>query len=204
MQPVIEVPEQHGRLVRLEPLSVGHIDALAAAAGEDHTSFAWTSVPRTPAAMAHQVETLLKGQRVGDTIPFVQVQQSDGRALGMTRYLTLRWRPSSPSPYAVEIGGSWLAASAQRRGVNREAKLLLLTCAFEVLGVGRVDFKTDARNDRSRAAIVGIGATFEGVLRSWQPSHATGEDGLLRDTAMYSITSKEWPTVRGNLVRRIR
>lgn len=201
---MIEVPEQRGRLVRLEPLRIGHIDALVAAAEEDRSSFAWTSVPRTPAAMARQVEALLEAQRVGDTIPFVQIQRSDGRPVGMTRYLTLRWRPSAARLDGVEIGGTWLAASAQRRGINLEAKLLLLTYAFEVWGVGRVDLKTDARNDRSRAAIVGLGATFEGVLRNWQPSHATGEDGLLRDTAMYSIISEEWPAVRENLVCRIR
>jgi RimJ/RimL family protein N-acetyltransferase len=203
VHPVLEVPEQRGRLVRLEPLRVGHVDALVAAAEEDYSSFAWTSVPRTPAAMAHQVETLLEAQRVGDTIPFVQVQQADGRPVGMTRYLTLRWQPSTAQLDAVEIGGTWLAASAQRRGINLEAKLLLLTYAFEVWGVGRVDFKTDARNDRSRAAIAGLGATFEGVLRNWQPSHAMGEEGLLRDTAGYSIITEDWPAALANLVGRI-
>jgi RimJ/RimL family protein N-acetyltransferase len=99
----------------------------------------------------------------------------------------------------VEIGGTFLAASAQRTGINTEAKLLLLEHAFDVLGVGRVDLKTDARNDRSRNAMLRIGATFEGVLRNWQPSLVPGEEGLLRDSALYSITDREWPEVREHL-----
>ena len=93
------------------------------------------------------------------------------------------------------------SAPAQRRGFNREAKLLLLTHAFEQWRVGRVDLKTDARNARSRAAIGGIGARLEGVLRSWQPSLVAGEEGRLRDSAIYSIVADEWPGVRHRLLR---
>jgi RimJ/RimL family protein N-acetyltransferase len=103
-------------------------------------------------------------------------------------------------PYAVEIGGTWLAASAQRTGINTEAKLLLLDYAFSVLGVGRVDLKTDARNDRSRNAMARIGGTFEGVLRNWQPSLVPGEEGRLRDSALYSILDTEWPDVHERLL----
>jgi RimJ/RimL family protein N-acetyltransferase len=106
-------------------------------------------------------------------------------------------------PYAVEIGGTWLAASAQGTGINVDAKLLLLTHAFEHWQVGRVDLKTDARNERSRNAIARIGATFEGVLRSWQPSLVAGEEGRLRDTAMFSIVAGEWPAVRARLDQRL-
>jgi RimJ/RimL family protein N-acetyltransferase len=121
----------------------------------------------------------------------------------MTNYLTLRWEPQTQVPYAVEVGGTWLAHSAQRSGINVEAKLLLFSHAFETWRVGRVDLKTDARNARSRAAIEGVGGQFEAVLRSWQPSHARGERGRLRDTAMFSIVTADWPDVRARLESRL-
>ena len=113
--------------------------------------------------------------------------------------MTIRRLDNSTSPYAIEIGGTWLAASTQRSGINTNAKLLLLDYAFETLGVGRVDLKTDARNERSRAAITRIGGKFEGVLRHWQPSLVPGEEGKLRDSAMFSILDVEWPDVRERL-----
>jgi RimJ/RimL family protein N-acetyltransferase len=121
----------------------------------------------------------------------------------MTNYLTLRFEPRADLPYAVEVGGTWLAHSAQRTGINVEAKLLLFTHAFETWGVGRVDLKTDARNARSRNAIEGVGATFEGILHSWQPSHAKGERGQLRDSAMHSIVAADWPDVCARLQARL-
>lgn len=183
-----------GRRMALQPLAEQHVDELAAAADADRASYGWTTVPQGRPAMLASVRQLVAA---GDTIPFAQVV--DGRACGITRFLSLRCRPGALLPYAVEIGGTWLAASAQRSGVNREAKLLLMTHAFEVWGVGRVDFKTDARNERSRAALAGIGAVFEGVLRSWQPSHAAGEQGRLRDSAMYSVVAAQWPVVKAGL-----
>jgi RimJ/RimL family protein N-acetyltransferase len=103
----------------------------------------------------------------------------------------------------VEIGWTWLAASAQGTGINTDAKLLLLRHAFETLGVARVDLKTDARNHRSRRAIEGLGATFEGVLRRWSPSWTPGEEGRLRDSAMYSFIDVEWPDREDRLRRRL-
>ncbi len=103
-------------------------------------------------------------------------------------------------PDAVEIGGTWLAASAQRSGINTDAKRLMLTHAFETWRVQRVDLKTDARNDRSRAAIERIGGRLDGVMRNWQPSLVPGEEGQPRDSAMYSIVPSEWPDVRARLV----
>lgn len=106
---------------------------------------------------------------------------------------------------AIEIGWTWLAASAQRTGINVEAKILLFEYAFETLGVGRVDLKTGARNEQSRRAIERLGAQFEGVRRHWSQSHAPAEDGLLRDSAMFSVIASEWPatkaTLRGRLAR---
>ncbi|MCU1593729.1 MAG: acetyltransferase [Frankiales bacterium] len=184
------VPALVGKLVRLEPLVRQHSDGLATAAQEDRASYGFTSVPADAGAMAVHVDDLLDQADRGEVVPFAQVR--DGRPVGMTRFLTLHRHPGADIPYAVEIGGTWLAASAQRTGVNREAKLLLMTYAFDVWGVGRVGFKTDARNARSRAAIEGIGARYEGVLRNWQPSLVPGEEGRLRDSAFFSVTDAEW------------
>jgi RimJ/RimL family protein N-acetyltransferase len=118
-------------------------------------------------------------------------------------YFNFRSLSGRADPFAVEIGFTWLAASAQRSGINIEAKLLLLAYAFERLGVARVDFKTDARNERSRRAIEGLGARFEGVLRSFGPSWAPGEEGLLRDSAMYSVIAADWPPCRDHLRARL-
>jgi N-acetyltransferase len=105
--------------------------------------------------------------------------------------------------YAIEIGWTWLAASAQRTGINVEAKLLLLEYAFETLGVVRVDLKTDARNERSRRPIERRGVQFVGVLRHWSQSYAPGEARLLRDSAMFSVMVSEWPTTKATLCRRL-
>lgn len=201
---LLEVPDLAGRLVRLEGLSDGHVDGLLAAAIEDTSTFGYTSVPRGQDELVEQVNTLIAARSTGEAIPFAQIRLGDGRPVGMTRFLTFRFRASAPVPYAVEIGGTWLAASAQRTGVNAEAKLLLLSFAFDTWNVERVDFKTDARNERSRRALLGLGATFEGVLRKWQPSHVAGEESALRDSAMYSVTSSEWPKVADMLRSRLR
>ena len=188
-----------GSLVRLEPLSASHVPALMRAAEEDRSAYAWTQVPR-----AGEVADYVAAQltRPGLT-PFAQVRLSDGAAAGCTAYHNPRTWPESDDLYAIEVGWTWLAASAQRTGINREAKLLLLTHAFEVLGLARVDIKTDARNQRSRQAIEGLGARFEGVLRSWSPSHAPGEQGKMRDSAMFSVTAAEWPDVKSHLAGRL-
>jgi RimJ/RimL family protein N-acetyltransferase len=135
----------------------------------------------------------------GEVVPFVQVDVARERVVGVTRIMTIRRLNDSSTPYAVEIGGTWLAASTQRTGINTNAKLLLLEHAFTTFGVGRVDLKTDARNERSRNAILRIGATFEGVLRHWQPSMVPGEEGRLRDSAIFSVLDTEWPAVRERL-----
>ena len=192
-----------GRLVRLDPLGLGDVDALTTAAGEDDATYGFTAVPRTRDAMRVHAEALLAERDAGEAVPFTQVRVVDGRPVGMTRFLLMRWTSGATTPYAVEIGGTWLAAGAQRSGINREAKLLLLSYAFDDWGVARVDFKTDARNQRSRSAIEALGARYEGVLRRWQPSHVPGEEGLLRDSAMYSITADEWPEVRSALTVRL-
>jgi RimJ/RimL family protein N-acetyltransferase len=183
--------------VRLEPLAESHIDGLARAASGDRSTFGWTPVPNGLEGTTEYVRAILELQRNDETLPFAQVRQADNEPVGVTRYLTLR-------PYAVEIGGTWLGASAQRTAINTEAKLLLLTNAFETWQLGRVDFKTDARNERSRNAIARLGATFEGVLYNWQESHVAGEEGKLRNSAMFSITDEQWPAVRAGLEAKLR
>jgi len=202
--PLLEAPVLSGTLVRLEPLSDRHVAGLVAAAAEDRATYDLTGVPDGRAAMAAYVGDLRAGAAAGEVVPFAQVRRADETVVGATRFLTIRRRPGATLPYAVEIGGTWLAASAQRTGLNIEAKTLLLGHAFEVWRVGRVDLKTDARNLRSRAAIEALGATFEGVLRGWQPSQAPGEHDRLRDTAMFAVVAADWPAVRLTLQRRLR
>ena len=200
---LLDVPTLSGHLVALEPLSESHVDDLTAAAAEGRASYGFTFVPQGREAMAGFVEELLTARAVGTDVPFAQLRLADAAAVGVTRFLTLRRRPLELIPYAVEIGGTWLAASAQQSGINAEAKLLLLSHAFERWRVGRVDLKTDARDERSRGAILALGAHFEGVLRNWQPSQAPGEEGELRDSAIYSILDLEWPAVRDALSSRV-
>jgi RimJ/RimL family protein N-acetyltransferase len=200
---LLEPPTLTGKRVRLEPLSAAHVDDLVVAAGANRETYDWTTVPHGQEGVEGYVDGLLALAAAGEWVPFAQVAVESGRAVGVTNYLTLRFERGAELPYALEVGGTWLAHFAQRTGINVEAKLLLFTYAFETLGVGRVDLKTDARNMRSRNAIVGVGATFEGILRSWQPSHAKGEQGMLRDSAIHSIVAAEWPEVRTRLEQRV-
>jgi N-acetyltransferase len=195
----LDVPVLRGSLVQLEPLSVHHAPDLARAAEEDRSSYRYTVVPR-----AAGVHAYLAAQFARDgLVPFAQVRLRDGMAVGCTAYLEARTWPGRPDLRAIEIGWTWLAASAQGTGINAEAKLLLFTYAFETLGVARVDLRTDARNQRSRRAIERLGARFEGVLRSWSPSRALGEEGMLRDSAMFSVVAAEWPAVKSALGARV-
>ncbi|MGH9110440.1 MAG: GNAT family N-acetyltransferase [Acidimicrobiales bacterium] len=198
----IDACRLEGDRVRLEPLSSDHAGDLAAAAEEDRGTYDFTFVPRAE-AIGSYVTTSLERARTGKLVPFAQIRRADGRAVGCTAYWDPRPWPEREALCAVEIGWTWLAASAQRTGINVEAKLLLMANAFEVLGAVRVDLKTDARNARSRRAIEGLGATFEGILRSWSPSHAPGEEGRLRDSAMFSVVAAEWPAVKQALRRRL-
>jgi RimJ/RimL family protein N-acetyltransferase len=193
------VPTLPGSLVRLEPLSPGHVPDLMEAAEENRGAYGFTWVPR-----AAEVADYVHAQR-GRTglTPFAQVRTADGKAAGCTAYWDPRAWPGQDCLRAVEIGFTWLGASAQGTGINTEAKLLLLTYAFETLGVSRVDLKTDARNERSRRAIASIGAHFEGVLRNWSASWAPGEEGKLRDSAIFSVITAEWPAVKSSLAARV-
>jgi RimJ/RimL family protein N-acetyltransferase len=199
MGPRLDVPVLHGSLVRLEPLSASHVPDLAQATEEDRSSYDFTLVPRAADVKAYVSAQLA---REGLT-PFAQVRVRDGRAVGCTALWDPRTWPGRDDLRAIEVGWTWLAASAQGSGINAEAKLLLFAYAFETLGVVRVDLKTDARNGRSCRAIERLGARFEGVLRSWSPSWAPGEEGLLRDSAMFSVVAAEWPAVKATVAARL-
>ena len=135
--------------------------------------------------------------------PFVQRRVLDGSGnttlVGCTRFMNPQWPLGRIDPDEVEIGGTWLNPSAQRSPVNTEAKILMLTHAFDVWNVQRVAICTDASNEQSRRAIDRIGARFEGVLRRHRRSLQEGHDDILRDSAMYSITVEDWPSVRSHL-----
>ena len=202
MSQVLRGPVLRGALVRLEPLAHRHTAELAVAAEENRGTYAFTWVPRADEVEAY-VDTQLARAATGWVAPYVQISLASGRVVGATAYLEPRRWFAEDRLDAVEVGFTWLAASAQGTGVNAEAKLLLFRHAFEEWGVSRVDLKTDARNARSRAAIESVGARFEGVLRNWQRSWAPGEDGRPRDSAIFSITADEWPERRERLEKRV-
>jgi RimJ/RimL family protein N-acetyltransferase len=202
MSQLLDVPVLSGHLVRLEPLANLHARDLAIAAGEDRRAYDFTWVPR-PSQIEEYLHSLSQRSESGKFAPFAQIHLSDGRAVGCTAYSDPRAWPGRSDLCAVEVGFTWLGVSSQRTGINIEAKLLLFEFAFEQLGVARVDLKTDARNDRSRQAIERLGARFEGVLRSWSQSWAPGEQGRLRDSAMYSVIDSEWPTCQAHLQKRL-
>lgn len=196
-----------GRFVQLEPLSLEHVDQLTAAAAVDRSSFGWTVVPDGTESMRAHVSGLLADQAALKVLPFAQRDLSTDSVVGCTRFLFPYWWSGRAEPDEVEIGGTWLGAAAQRTPINSEAKLLLLTHAFDTFGVWRVAICTDERNTRSRTAIERIGASFEGVqrnhrVRAGEFGNPTGEV-IARNTAVYSIIASEWPGVRSELSTRL-
>ncbi|MEU3463655.1 GNAT family protein [Streptomyces sp. NPDC006733] len=198
----LEGPVLDGARVRLEPLDHHHAQDLMAAAEENRTSYGFTWVP-TAAGVEAYIDAQHARVATGMLAAYAQVDRASGRAVGATGFWEPRPWPTGDGLCAIEVGFTWLAASAQGTGINTEAKYLLFRHAFETWGTARVDLKTDARNSKCRAAIAGVGASFEGVLRNWSPSWAPGEDGLLRDSAMFSITAAEWPDCRVRLEQRL-
>lgn len=204
----IEPVTLEGRYVRLEPLEPRHVPALVLAAGERRETYGWTFVPDGGGAMTEYVTTAVELRIQRQAIPFATIDAASGRVVGSTRFATFEhfpWPPANPGqrgleyPDGVEVGWTWLAASAQRTPINTEAKYLMLRHAFETWRVHVVRLKTDRRNERSRAAIERIGATLDGVIRAERP----GSDGTLRDTAFYSVVEAEWPAVRAALEGRL-
>ena len=198
-----------GRHVRLEPLSLAHVAALLAVGAGPRETFGLTTVPGSEATMRGYVEAALAEHAAGRALPFATVARAAGRVVGSTRFGNVEfwaWPPGNPLqrgehvPDVVEVGWTWLAPDVQRSGVNTEAKLLMLSHAFEVWRVHRVSLNTDARNSRSREAILRLGARFDGVLRGAR----VASDGAIRDTAAYSILEAEWPEVKAGLIARLR
>jgi RimJ/RimL family protein N-acetyltransferase len=186
--------ELRGTHVRLEPMSADHLAGLTLA-GRDQRIWRWMPLDgSTPAGMAAIVEAALGAQAAGSELPFVTIEQATGRVVGSTRYLAL-----APANLRLEIGWTWIDPAFQRSNVNTEAKLLGMGHAFETLSLRRVEFKTDALNEQSRAAILGIGAQFEGIFRK----HMVMPGGRARDSAYYSVIDTEWPDVRAYLQARL-
>ncbi|HWL59396.1 MAG TPA: GNAT family protein [Microbacteriaceae bacterium] len=196
------IPVLTSGIVRLEPLDPSHTAGLRAAAVGARESVEYATVP-TPETIDAFIADRLSRAADGTFWPMVQIDPASDEILGATCFLAPRWWPHRERLLAIEIGGTWLGPAARGTAVNSAAKLLLLGYAFESLGVSRVDIKTDARNARACAGIRAVGATFEGVLRNWQPSDAPGEEGRPRDTAMHAITAADWPGVRPRLEARI-
>ena len=183
-----------GRLTRLEPLSLDHLDGLCEV-GLDPVIWRWMPLPMNSRSDVQAfIEATLAAQAAGREQPFATIDRAAGRVVGSTRYLNIE-----PPHRRLEIGYTWLAPAWQRTAINSEAKLLMLEHAFEQLGANRVEFKTNAFNEPSRMALQGIGATFEGIFRR----HMIVGHGVLRDSAYYSIIVDEWPAVRGHLVQRV-
>jgi RimJ/RimL family protein N-acetyltransferase len=186
----------YGDAVTLEPLDPSHAEDLLAAGADPEI---WRYLPiaqlNTVAEVTRWIDEAWKLAATGEQLPFAIVNPETGRAIGSTRYLEIHrnWR-------TLEIGWTWLAASAQRSAVNTECKLLLLKHAFEDLGALRVQFKTDGRNLRAQEALERIGAVKEGVLRKQRVNH----DGYVRDAVYYSILDDEWPAAKERLTAKLR
>jgi RimJ/RimL family protein N-acetyltransferase len=192
-----------GKHIRVEPLGQHHVAGLVEASAGDPLLYRWSPVPQGAAEVARYVETALAWREAGTAVPFATVRVSDGLVIGSTRFWNIeRWawlagheRHGRIDPDVCEIGYTWLNRSAIRTAANTEAKLLMLTHAFETWGVLRVCFHTDARNERSRAALERIGGKFEGILRA----HRMAADLVPRDSVRYSIVQAEWPEVKERL-----
>jgi RimJ/RimL family protein N-acetyltransferase len=183
-----------GEYVELEPLRVDHLPALCEV-GLEKELWRWTMTScETEDDMKRYVETALDEQRRGVSLPFVTREMSSDRIVGSTRFGNI-----DPANRKAEIGWTWINSEWQRTAVNTEAKFLMFKHAFEVWKCLRVELKTDALNDKSRNAILRIGAKEEGILRN----HVITESGRQRDSVYFSIIDKEWPDVRERLLAKL-
>ena len=183
-----------GRIVRLEPLSFEHVPGLAEV-GLDEALWRWTLArPHSEADLRDWVASTIAARDAGTELPFATIDVATGRPIGSSRYLNIVLEHRR-----LEIGWTWVAPAWQRTGANREAKLLMLEHAFDRLGCRRVEFKTDSNNEKSRQALLGIGAQFEGIVRN----HMVMPGGGTRHSAWYSVTDEEWPGVRAGLEAKL-
>lgn len=189
----ITVPEMSGRWVRLEALDESHREPLRVSANDERI-WVHTLTSGYGAAFDSWFDEALSEHRVGRRIPFAVRRLSDGALIGSTSYLDI-----SPRHKRIEIGATWYDPSVWGSAINPECKLLLLSHAFEVLGMNRVSLLTDALNTRSQSAIARLGAKREGILRS----HMITGEGRVRDTIVFSIIASEWSHVRADLESRV-
>ena len=183
-----------GRVVRLEPMTLDHVDALSCV-GLDASLWALTtSRVATRDDMRQYMETALAEQAAGTALPFVTIARATGEVVGSTRFANVVHEHAR-----AEIGWTWITPPWQRTAVNTEAKYLMLRHAFERMGCRRVELKTNALNARSRAAMLRIGATEEGTFRR----HMINADGSPRDSVYFSVIAEEWPTVRARLEKML-
>jgi len=183
-----------GRFVRLEPLRPVHGNGLLQAARDDRI---WQWLPRSLQdidAITGFIEEAMTLEQAGREYAFAVLEQAANRIVGSTRYMDI-----TPAAYGLEIGWTWYLPEVWGTRINTEAKYLLMHHAFEDCGAIRVCFKTDELNDRSRAAILKLGARFEGILRN----HRLRADGSRRGSAYYSVIEDEWPAVKAGLARRL-
>ncbi|MCY7379191.1 MAG: GNAT family N-acetyltransferase [Gemmatimonadaceae bacterium] len=179
-----------GRVVRLEPMTIDHVDALCRV-GRDPSLWALTTTRvETRDDMQRYVKIALAEQAAGTALPFVTKARASGEVIGSTRFANIVHEHAR-----AEIGWTWITPRWQRSAVNTEAKYLMLRHAFERMECRRVELKTNALNARSRAAMLRIGATEEGTLRR----HMINADGSPRDSVYFSVIAEEWPTVRARL-----
>ena len=184
-----------GARVRLEPLTLEHHAALCEV-GLDPELWRWTTADiRSPEDLRRYIQKALADQREGTALPFATIDRATWKAVGSTRFGSIE-----PHHRRVEIGWTWIGRAWQRTAINTEAKYLMLRHAFEVWGVMRVEFKTNAMNYRSRTAIARLGAKEEGTFRK----HMISERGVPRDTVYFSILDTEWPEVRAGLEEKMR
>ena len=194
MEMVVSPVTLEGAHVRLEPLAKAHLAGLAAV-GLDEELWLWIPVPvRTAEEMAGYIETALEEQERGVSLPFALIEKAARRVVGSTRYGNI-----DRAHHRVEIGWTWVAREWQRTAVNTEAKYLLLRHAFETLGCIRVELKTDSLNERSRTAILRIGAREEGIFRN----HMITASGRVRHSVYFSVVDSEWPSVKARLESRL-
>lgn len=184
-----------GRVVRLEPLTIGHAPALLAAAQDERIWRYTLHDPRTPESMRAYITAALEDRDRGEALPFAVHHRTAGRIIGATRFHSI-----SAANRGLEIGLTWYSPEFWETGVNTECKYLMLRYAFDALGCIRVELKTDGRNDRSRAAILRLGAREEGTLRS----KVIMRDGHRRDAVYFSILDLEWPAVKERLEGMLR
>jgi RimJ/RimL family protein N-acetyltransferase len=191
---IVEPVTLEGRHVRLEPLVKRHLAGLAQV-GLDEELWRWIpTAVRTPEEMAAYIETALQEQERGVSLPFAILEKATGRAIGSTRYGNI-----DRVHNRMEIGWTWVARDWQRTAMNTEAKYLLLRHAFETLKCMRVELKTDSLNEKSRAAILRIGAKEEGIFRN----HMITSSGRIRHSVYFSIIDSEWPAVKARLESKL-